>query len=56
MRFPSRSPTRLEFATPVLMTGAAGGSGGGGGSATVTSKALDAALVPADVVSVAVKA
>src|SRR5208282_362591 len=35
---------------------AAGGSGGGGGSGTVTSKALDAALVPADVVSVAVKA
>ena len=46
----------LEFATPVLMTGAAGGSGSGGGSATVISKALDAALVPADVVSVAVKA
>jgi hypothetical protein len=46
----------LEFAAPVLMTGAAGGSGGGGGSGTVTSNALDAALVPADVVSVAVKA
>ena len=44
----------LEFSTPVLMTGAGGGSGGGG--STVTSNALDAALVPAEVVSVAVKA
>ena len=54
MRFPSMSPTRLEFSTPVLMTGAGGGSGGGG--STVTSNALDAGLVPAEVVSVAVKA
>jgi hypothetical protein len=36
-----------------VMTGAAGG---GEELVTVTSKALDAALVPADVVSVAVKA
>ena len=43
----------LEFSAPVLMTGAAGG---GEELGTVTSNALDAALVPADVVSVAVKA
>jgi hypothetical protein len=51
---PVKVTDSLEFATPVLMTGAAGGFGGGG--VTVTSNGLDAALVPADVVSVAVKA
>ena len=45
---------RLEFTTPVLMTGS--GRGGGEELVTVTSNGLDAALVPADVVSVAVKA
>ena len=49
---PVKVTDSLEFATPLLMTGAAGG----GGDVTVTSNALDAALVPADVVSVAVKA
>ena len=48
---PVKVTNSLELATPVLMTGAAGG-----GAVTVTSNALDAVLVPADVVSVAVKA
>ena len=48
---PVKVTDSLEFSTPVLMTGAAGGGG-----VTITSNALDAALVPADVVSVAVKA
>ena len=48
---PVKVTDSLEFATPVLMTGAAGAGG-----FTVTSNALDAVLVPADVVSVAVKA
>ena len=50
---PVKVTDSLEFATPVLMTGAAGG---GEELVTVTSNGLDAALVPADVVSVAVKA
>jgi hypothetical protein len=50
---PVKVTDALEFSTPVLMTGAAGG---GEELVTVTSKALDAALVPAEVVSVAVKA
>jgi hypothetical protein len=53
---PVKVTDSLEFVAPVLMTGAAGGFGGGEELVTVTSKALDAALVPADVVSVAVKA
>ena len=48
---PVKVTDSLELATPLLMTGAAGG-----GAVTVTSNALDAVLVPADVVSVAVKA
>ena len=48
---PVKVTNSLEFATPMLMTGAAGVA-----AVTVTSNALDAALVPADVVSVAVKA
>ena len=47
---PVKVTDSLELATPVLMTGAAGGA------VTVTSNGLDAALVPAEVVSVAVKA
>ena len=48
---PVRVTDSLEFSTPLLMTGAAGGGG-----VTVTLNALEGALVPADVVSVAVKA
>ena len=51
---PVRVTVSLELATPVLMTGAAGDVGEE--LVTVTSNGLDAALVPADVVSVAVKA
>jgi hypothetical protein len=40
----------LEFASPVLITGTAGGA------VTVTSNELEAVLVPAEVVSVAVNA
>ena len=48
---PVRVTDSLEFSTPVLITGAAGGGG-----VTVTLNALEAALVPAEVVSVAVNA
>ena len=48
---PVRVTDSLEFSTPVLITGAAGGGG-----VTVTLNALEAALVPAEVLSVAVNA
>jgi hypothetical protein len=47
---PVRVTVFLEFATPVLITGAVGGAG------TVTSNGLEALPVPAEVVSVAVNA
>ena len=48
---PVKVTDSLALTTPVLMAGAAGGGG-----VTVTSNGLDAALVPAEVVSVAVNA
>ena len=48
-RRPRQGRRSLVLTVPLLMTGAAGGG-------TVTSRGLDAALVPAEVVSVAVKA
>jgi hypothetical protein len=52
---PVKVTESLELTVPLLMTGAAGWAVDGG-SGTVTLSGLDAALVPAEVASVAVNA